>query len=190
MRVIGGRFRRRRLKSLEGKATRPMLDRMRETLFNILQTEIEGARFVDLYAGTGAVGVEALSRGAAKVTFVESNRDAARLIEENLRAVGAERGETLLIQTSVKQALPRIESADIWFLGPPYEATQEYLETLDTLAEKRAPLVIAQHSSRLELPAGAGPLERVRIVKMGANALSFYRLASAEEAVAQSQPVE
>lgn len=162
-----------------------MLDRVRETLFNILQTQIEGVVFVDLYSGTGAVGIEALSRGAKRAILIESGREAARVIEENLHAVGAER-DALLIQTTVAQALPRIEEADIWFLGPPYDATEEYLSTLQALADKDAPLVIAQHHSRLVLPPEVGSLERRRIVKMGSNALSFYRRAAGAESTAEA----
>ncbi len=180
MRIIAGKYRRRQLRSLEGKQTRPMLDRVRETLFNILQTQIEGAVFVDLYAGTGAVGIEALSRGAKQAVLVEANRAAARVIEENLRTLGAER-DALLIQATVAQALGRIEQADIWFLGPPYDATGEYLSTLASLASKGVGLAIAQHGARLELPPQIGSLERVRVVKMGSNAISFYRPAERGE---------
>jgi 16S rRNA (guanine966-N2)-methyltransferase len=90
MRVIGGEFRSRRLKSIPGLATRPTPDRLRETLFNVLAPRIEGAVFVDAYAGTGAVGIEALSRGAARCVFVESGRRAVEAIRENLHALGIE----------------------------------------------------------------------------------------------------
>ncbi len=161
-----------------------MLDRMRETLFNILQPEIEGAVFADLYAGTGAVGIEALSRGAKQAIFVEANRAAARVIAENLQTMGAER-DGLLIQAAVAQALTRIAEADIWFLGPPYDAAEEYAATLASLSEKGARLVIAQHGKKPDLPAEVGLLRRVRVVKMGSNVLSFYRPALAAEPVAE-----
>jgi 16S rRNA (guanine966-N2)-methyltransferase len=88
MRVIGGEFRHRRLASVPGLDTRPTPDRLRESLFNILAPRIEGAVFADLYAGTGAVGIEALSRGASKAIFVERGRAAVQAIRENVRSLG------------------------------------------------------------------------------------------------------
>src|SRR5262249_46480776 len=96
MRVIAGRFRSRRLRSLTGPALRPTSDRLRETLFNILSPLLEGCRFLDLFAGTGAVGIEALSRGAALAVFVESHPSAARLIGANLDALGITDGARVL----------------------------------------------------------------------------------------------
>jgi 16S rRNA (guanine(966)-N(2))-methyltransferase RsmD len=173
MRVIGGKYRRRLLHSPESSGTRPMLDRMRETLFNILQFEMEGVIFADLYAGTGAVGIEALSRGAKQAFFVEQNRDAARGIAANLRLLGAE-ADAVVIQSSVQDALPRI-NADIWFVGPPYADQEAYVSTLAALAEKGAKLVIAQHAKRHELPPAFGALTAFRTVRIGSSALTFYR---------------
>ncbi|MDA0206191.1 MAG: 16S rRNA (guanine(966)-N(2))-methyltransferase RsmD [Acidobacteria bacterium] len=173
MRVIGGKYRRRQLLSPEGRGTRPMLDSMRETLFNILQFEMEGVIFADLYAGTGAVGIEALSRGAKQALFVEQNRAAARGISANLQSLGAE-SDAVVIQSSAKDALPRID-ADIWFVGPPYADHEAYESTLAALAEKGAKLVIAQHAKRHDLPASFGALTTSRTVKIGSSALTFYR---------------
>src|SRR2546430_17054081 len=91
MRIIAGELRSRRIKSIPGEDTRPTPDRLRESLFNILRTRIEGATFLDAYAGTGAVGLEALSRGAAHAWFLERNRYAVEAIRENVRALGVER---------------------------------------------------------------------------------------------------
>jgi 16S rRNA (guanine(966)-N(2))-methyltransferase RsmD len=88
MRVIGGEFRSRRLKSIPGLATRPTPDRLRETLFDILGAQVEGTVFLDAYAGTGAVGIEALSRGAARAIFIEKSRNAAKVLRENLVSLG------------------------------------------------------------------------------------------------------
>ena len=173
VRVIGGKYRRRRLLSPESSGTRPMLDRMRETLFNILQFEMEGIVFADLYAGTGAVGIEALSRGAKQALFVEQNRAAARGIQANLQSLGAE-ADAVVIQASAKDALPRID-ADIWFVGPPYADHEAYASTLAALAEQGAKLVIAQHARRHELPPSVGALSRSRTVQIGSSALTFYR---------------
>src|SRR5262249_33467103 len=119
MRVIGGEFRSRRLKSIPGAATRPTPDRLRETLFDILAPRIEGATFIDAYAGSGAVGVEALSRGAAHAWFLERNRKALDVIHENLAGLGVESRATVLAGP-VSLTIGRLE-ADIVFLDPPYD---------------------------------------------------------------------
>jgi len=169
MRVIGGEFRSRRLKAVEGRATRPTPDRLRETLFDVLAGRVEGAVFVDAYAGTGAVGIEALSRGAARCVFVESGRQAVEAIRENLRALGIE-GRASVVVGKVVAALGR-QAADIVFMDPPYEMEGEYRAALE---QANAGLVIAQHSVRFDPGDAHGELRRVRILKQGNNALSFY----------------
>jgi len=173
MRVIAGEFRSRRLKSIPGLATRPTPDRLRETLFDILQTRIAGATFLDGYAGTGAVGIEALSRGAARAWFLERNRAAIDAIRENLASLQLEHRGTV-VTGPVLLTLAR-HPADIVFLDPPYELEREYAGALDALAEKPPDLVIVQHSVRLSLPEEKGALQRTRVVKQGDNALSFFR---------------
>lgn len=180
MRIIAGKYRRRQLKSLPGLETRPMLDRMRETLFNILQLEVPGVVFADLFAGTGAVGIEALSRGARQAILVEANPRAVKVIEDNLRTLGAG-ADALVIPSRVEAALARID-ADIWFLGPPYADHDAYHKTLHALAEKGATLAIAQHDSKLELRDRYDALAKTRVVKAGSNALSFFR---AEQSLAR-----
>jgi 16S rRNA (guanine966-N2)-methyltransferase len=174
MRVIGGEFRSRILKSIPGLDTRPTPDRLREALFNVLAPRIEGAVFADLYAGTGAVGIEALSRGAVRAIFVEKSRAALQVIRENLRSLGVE------ARADVRQGSPSklvgILKADIVFLDPPYQAEKEYAATMMALAEHAPPLVIAQHPQRLQLEEHYGPLKRTRILKQGDNALSFYEV--------------
>lgn len=150
-----------------------MLGRMRQTMFDVLQGEVRGRAFADLYAGTGAVGIEALSRGAARAVFVESEPRAVEVIRSNLRAVGAE-GRGTVWQGRVQDVLPRI-TADIFFAGPPYEAVTEYGRTLRALSRLPLQVAIAQHASRLELEASYGSLERVRVVRVGGNRLSLYR---------------
>ena len=172
MRVIGGEFRSRLLKSLPGLDVRPTPDRLRESLFNILAPRIEGRIFADVYAGTGAVGIEAISRGARKAIFVESNRAAADVIRENLRSLDAmARAELRVSRANI--ALPQIE-ADIVFIDPPYRLDAEYQRSLETLAARTPELVIVQHSSKLELKESYGALNRSRFLKQGDNALSFY----------------
>jgi 16S rRNA (guanine966-N2)-methyltransferase len=172
MRVIGGEFRRRTLKSLPGMDVRPTPDRLREALFNVLAPRIAGVVFADLYAGTGAVGIEALSRGAAKAIFVEQNFSAAKTIRENLRTLGIE-AHAEVRQGRATAMIPRIE-AEIVFLDPPYALENEYTAALELLGEKAPALVIAQHPSRLKLAERYGALHRTRLLKQGDNALSFY----------------
>jgi 16S rRNA (guanine(966)-N(2))-methyltransferase RsmD len=173
MRVIGGEFRSRRLKSISGSATRPTPDRLRETLFDILAPRIEGTTFVDAYAGTGAVGIEALSRGAAHAYFLERNRVALEAIRENLASLGMENRATVLTGP-VLLTLDRARG-DVVFLDPPYTLECEYPAALETLGDGAPPaLVIVQHSVRLPLAEAFGSLVRYRTVRQGDNALSFY----------------
>jgi 16S rRNA (guanine(966)-N(2))-methyltransferase RsmD len=172
MRVIGGEWRSRRLKSIPGEATRPTSDRLRETLFDILQDQIEGATFMDAYAGTGAVGIEALSRGAKHAYFLERDRAALAAIRENLASLGAT-GQATILPGAVVKSLA-LHRADVVFLDPPYTLEKEYASTLQTLGAASAGLVIVQHSVRLNLADEYGSLRRVRIVRQGDNALSFF----------------
>lgn len=172
MRVIGGEFRSRQIKSVPGLDVRPTPDRLRESLFNILTPRIEGAVFADVYAGSGAVGIEALSRGASRAIFVEQSRGAANVIRENLRSLGVDT-RTELLQSRAAIALPNIR-ADIIFIDPPYEAEQEYQKSLEALGENPAALVIVQHFAKLQLQESYGGLHRTRVLKQGQNVLSFY----------------
>ncbi|HWR53234.1 MAG TPA: 16S rRNA (guanine(966)-N(2))-methyltransferase RsmD [Bryobacteraceae bacterium] len=173
MRVIGGEFRSRRLISVPGLDTRPTPDRLRETLFNILSPRIEGATFLDAYAGSGAVGIEALSRGATSATFIERSRGAVDIIRRNLKALGLEtRAE--VITGKVLTALPRF-TPDIAFLDPPYELEDEYSEALGVLGGAAPSLVIVQHSTRMKLRPDYGTLHVSRTVRQGDNVLTFLQ---------------
>jgi len=172
MRVIAGEFRSRRLKSIPGLATRPTPDRLRETLFDILGSQVEGAVFLDAYAGTGAVGIEALSRGAARAVFIERSKAAANIVRENLATLGIE--DRAAVALGAATSLIGRYKADILFLDPPYDREDEYTQVLQRLGEQPPALVIAQHSARLTLPESAGRLVRTRVVRQGDNALSIY----------------
>jgi len=190
MRVIAGKFRSRRLRSLPGLDLRPTADRLRETLFNVLTAgnplALEDTVWFDLYAGTGAVGIEALSRGASMVHFVESSVQAAELIKENLSSLGISTGFQILKQDSIR-TLRGLESggtaADFIFLDPPYEMEEAYRQALETISKssvlKDESIVIAEHQKKFEPGEASGSLRRYRKLVQGDGVLSFYRLASA-----------
>ena len=178
MRVIGGEFRSRRLKTVRGLETRPTPDRLRESLFDVLAPRIQDCVFLDAYAGTGAVGIEALSRGAQRAVFIEKHGPAVRMIRENLKALGLE-SRAAVVQGSAAVCLTRFV-ADIVFLDPPYDHEGEYEVALRALGTKPPALAIAQHAVRFRLEDAYGPLRRVRILTQGDNALSFYEPVSPE----------
>ena len=177
IRVIAGEYRSRLLKTVPGEETRPTPDRLREALFNVLTPMIENAVFVDAYAGTGAVGIEALSRGAKRAIFVERGRKAVEVIRDNLASLGAaDRAEVF-----TGKALPVLErvQADIVFLDPPYALVKEYKESLELLGERATGLVIVQHTHRQPLDENYGRLHRTRVMRQGDNVLSFYSVVAA-----------
>ena len=186
MRVIAGKFRSRRLKSPGTLRLRPTSDRLRETLFNVLGPTIEDSLFVDLYSGTGAIGIEAVSRGAREVIFVENHPAAARFLRANLDALEIRSGIELIAADAV-QALERLAArhmvADFIFLDPPYQDRDEYESTLEFLDTSRlltpTSLVIAEHFDAASLPDRYARLERTRVIEQGDAALSFYKLAAA-----------
>jgi 16S rRNA (guanine(966)-N(2))-methyltransferase RsmD len=193
MRVIAGTFRSRQLSAPRGVQTRPTSDRLRETLFNILAPRLDGCRFVDLYAGTGAVGIEALSRGAEHVWFAENAEPALAALRQNLSAMKINRGFTLE-DRGVGAMLQRLgklpQPVDLVFLDPPYEAEDEYAGTLNFLGSVRGRailiphgLVIAEHSSREKLAMRYGALEHTRLLKQGDAALSFFGFPAVEQSL-------
>ena len=175
MRVIAGTLKGRTLDSPAWPGLRPTSDRLRETLFNVLAPRIEGARFLDAFAGTGAVGIEALSRGAAHVTFVEQDRRAQRLIEQNLVRCGVN-DRYAIIRAGFAGAAARLGSGfDVLFFDPPYGAElQSTLQLAAPLVTGDALLVI-EHAKRDASPGAVGRLMRTRELISGDSALSFYR---------------
>lgn len=153
-------------------AVRPTPDRLREALFNVLALRIEARVFLDAYAGSGAVGIEALSRGAKHVILIERSARAIAVIRDNLRSLQIDREATIIQGRAA--SLVKNYPADIAFVDPPYEAADEYAHSLLALAESRCPLVIAQHTSRIALADRYGELEKARVLKQGDNSLSFY----------------
>jgi len=175
LRVIAGKLKGRRLKTPTWDGLRPTSDKLRETLFNILAPRIAGARVLDGYAGTGAVGIEALSRGAAAVTFVERDRRAQALIEENLAHCGVADGY-VIIRASVARALAGLQGDpfDIMIFDPPYgEAADGLLAGAGEHLSAGGVLVV-EHARRVATPERAGRLRRSREVTSGDSALAFY----------------
>lgn len=199
MRVIAGTYRSRILKSLGGLALRPTSDRLRETLFNVLGRSVAYSRFIDLFAGTGAVGIEALSRGAIEVVFVENHAPAATLIRRNLESLGIRKG-AMVLATDAIHGLEKVASRkksgtspyDYVFLDPPYNAAEDYARVLEFLGSGilLAPgsVVIAEHRRKFELPEEMGALQCYRVLKQGDAALSFYRRAAGAAGKNDSAP--
>lgn len=195
MRVIAGSFRSRTLQAPAGLATRPTGDRLRETLFNVLAPRVQGAAFLDLYAGSGAVGIEALSRGAGSVVFVERAPAAIRVLQTNVAGLGLTEGYRI-VAGRVSGYLRKVEGGprfDVVFLDPPYDAASEYAATLELLGGPAATaltdgaLVIAEHRRKEVLEDRYGLLHRTRLLKQGDAALSFYARTTAIEEGPDSQ---
>lgn len=174
MRVIGGEFRSRKLKSPPGQDVRPTPDRLREALFNVLAPRIGGVVFLDAYAGSGSVGIEALSRGARRAVFLEKSRGALRALHSNIESLEIA-GRSEVHAGSAAPLITR-HPADIVFLDPPYPREIEYQLCLEALGGSPPPLVVVQHASKFthHLQERYGALQRTRILSQGDNALSFY----------------
>ena len=176
MRIIAGTLKGRRLEAPDWPGLRPTSDRLRETLFNVLAPHIDGARVLDAYAGTGAVGIEALSRGAAHVTFVEHDRRAQALIETNLERCGV-KDRYAIIRAGFRAAAERLDAPfDVMFLDPPYGRAllAEALAIAAPLASETT-LMVVEHARRDAAPEDAGGLNRTRQVVQGDSVLSFFR---------------
>jgi 16S rRNA (guanine(966)-N(2))-methyltransferase RsmD len=188
MRIIAGKYRGRKLKSPPLLQTRPTSDRLRETLFNILAPRVDGARFLDLCAGSGAVGIEALSRGASRVAFVDRSRRMCALIDANVKELEVDEDQVEIVGTEAAAFLKtraKRESAtsagedafDFVFFDPPY--SEDYETVLEFVGRHPALLasdgvMIVEHYRKNDLNGEFGLLHRYRIVKQGDSSLSFY----------------
>jgi 16S rRNA (guanine(966)-N(2))-methyltransferase RsmD len=184
MRIIAGTLKGRRLHTPDWEGLRPTSDKLRETLFNILAPRIAGARVLDAFAGTGALGIEALSRGAAAVTFVEHDRRAQALIAANLAHCRVETGYTVLRVplarcTEAWRRDPAFAPFDIALFDPPYDEQPEAVLEDVAVTITPAGLIVIEHARRTGIPERAGPLVRTRQVISGDSALSFYALGTA-----------
>ena len=182
MRVIAGKFRSRKISAPAGAATRPTSDRLRETLFNVVAPALPGSVWIDLFAGTGAVGIEAISRGAGIVYFVESASRAVQSIRHNLADLGIQQGFEIIDREAIP-ALHALQSrgiaCDFCFLDPPYRKMGDYDQVLKLLSGssilKPATLVIAEHDKHFDPGESFGTLARHRKLRQGDAVLSFYR---------------
>lgn len=196
MRVIAGKYRSRKLSAPEGLATRPTTDRLRETLFNVLAANVEESVWLDLFAGSGAIGIEALSRGAAEVYFVEQSGRAAKVIRQNLESLGIQESgkrkgaheghaevRVEILERDCVAALRLLEArgvvCDFCFLDPPYRKAGDYEQVLSHLSRSRllgaTSVVIAEHDKHFDPGEAFGPLQRYRKIQQGDAVLSFYR---------------
>ena len=183
MRVISGTYRSRRLTAPPGTATRPTSDRLRETLFNILAPRISGAVFADLYAGSGANGIEAISRGANYVYFVETGPPAIEAIRANLKSLDIQ-SRFSIERRPVSAFLRKLDESqfklDVVFLDPPYDQDEEYAATLNLLGGgcvavlDSDSVIVAEHRRKLALEDRYGALVRHRVREQGDSALSFF----------------
>ena len=176
MRIIAGTFKGRRLKTPDWSGLRPTSDRLRETLFNVVSARVPGARVLDGFAGTGAVGIEALSRGAGEVVFVERDPRALRLIEDNLRACRISKGCAIVARAFLSAAEGSLSgSFDLVFLDPPYDS-DEVLDALELAGRRLAAggVIALEHAARRDAPDAVPGLTRVRRIVAGDSALSFY----------------
>jgi 16S rRNA (guanine966-N2)-methyltransferase len=191
MRIIAGKYRSRILKSLKGNALRPTSDRLRETLFNVLGPNVTGSRFLDVFAGTGAVGIEAISRGAIEVVFIENHIPAATLIRRNLASLDIQTGAQVLpvdalraLEKLAARYKPTDAPFDFVFVDPPYAEKDQYDRVLGFLGAapflSQGSLVIAEHRRTFELPHRIGRLLQTRILRQGDAALSFFEHQAAE----------
>ena len=184
MRIVAGKFRHRQIRAPRSAAVRPTSDRLRETLFNVLAAGggLEGAVWLDVFAGSGAVGIEALSRGARQVYFIESARDAAATIRANLKSLGIEEGFEVTERDALA-SLRRLDAqaiaADFVFLDPPYKDESAYEDALGFLSQtqmlKPESIVIAEHDKHFVLAEKFGALQRYRELKQGDAVLSFFK---------------
>ena len=189
MRVIAGKYKSRRLVAPPGAATRPTSDRLRETLFNVVAPGVPDSMWLDLFAGSGAIGIEALSRGARSVSFVESSSAAARIIRKNLHTLEIEEGFEVIEReaaTALRMLDVQAVTYDFCFLDPPYRKMGDYEQILGFLSQSHllgpTSQVIAEHDKHFDPGNEFGSLRRHRVLRQGDAVLSFYSVAALQTA--------
>ncbi|OGC77834.1 MAG: 16S rRNA (guanine(966)-N(2))-methyltransferase RsmD [candidate division Zixibacteria bacterium RBG_16_50_21] len=180
MRITSGTLKGRKLKSPGSLKIRPPLDQLKQSVFNILAGEIEGKIVLDLFSGTGSFGLEALSRGAARVVFVDSSYKACRLLKENLARLKAEGSVQVIcgkVNHTIEELVRQDFKFDLVFVDPPFPANQ-CQKTLDKIAESgilsQVSLVILHHHFKEGVESHSGELEMVRQRKFGDNLVSIF----------------
>lgn len=176
MRIITGTARGKRLQTLEGERVRPTPDRVKEALFNIIQFDLEGRRVLDLFAGSGQLGLEALSRGAHEAVFVDSSKQSISVVEQNVLATGFDKQAKVVNLDFASFLSRRPEPFDIALLDPPYR-TGLLQQALPQTAAVMNPggTIICEHPSDEELPLSAGDFVKVRSYRYGKILLTVYR---------------
>lgn len=177
MRVISGTARGRRLKELQGMDTRPTTDKVKESIFNIIQFDIEGRRVLDLFGGTGQLGIEALSRGAARCVFLDQRKDAAALIRENLKTTGLSDRAAVVQGDSIAYLNSSREKFDLIFLDPPYQSDllERALETITRIDILNGNgIILCESNVEKELPEVISPYTKGREYRYGKIKVTLY----------------
>ncbi len=182
MRVITGSARGRKLVTLEGDDVRPTTDKVKESLFNIIQFDVEGSSFLDLFAGSGQIGIEALSRNARQVVFVDKSKKSVEVIKQNLKTTGFEKQAVVLNSDSLAFLQRRNEKYDIAFLDPPYSTglLQKALEMLPSVMNENA-IIVCEAPISEELPEEVGSFKAFKRYSYGKMALTTYKIPVSSE---------
>lgn len=181
MRVITGSARGRKLITLDGDDVRPTTDKVKESLFNIIQFDVEGASFLDLFAGSGQIGIEAISRGARQVVFVDKSKKSIDVIRQNLKTTKFEKFAVVINSDSLSFLAGRMEKYDIAFLDPPYSKgiLQSALEKLPAVMNENA-IIICESPTKEELPENVGEFRIFKKYSYGKTALTTYKRCDSE----------
>ena len=182
MQVLEGKYRRRRLHSSNSQRVRPTARRLREITFEILDARILDARLLDLCAGSGAIGIEALSRGASHVTFVDRSLKMCRFIETNLQLCGVPDEQSLIVQSEAVEFLRgrqmrKAQSWDVAFYDPPYNSDYDLALKLfgnGALLKRHGGVLVVEHHCERQFAEQIGSLFRQRVLRLGDSCLSFY----------------
>lgn len=177
MRVITGTARGRKLVTLEGDDVRPTTDKVKESLFNIIQFDVEGSAFLDLFAGSGQIGIEALSRGARQVVFVDKSKKSVDVVKQNLKTTGLEKMGVVLNSDSLAFLSRRAEKYDLAFLDPPYSTglLQKALELVPNVMNENG-IIICEAPVSEELPEEVGSFRIFKKYSYGKMALTSYKI--------------
>ena len=179
MRIIAGKYKRRKLITSNDDSIRPVMDRVKEYIFNVIQDSTPEAQVVDIFAGSGSFGIEAMSRGAKQVTFVDLNMSSIKIIEKNIKAINVEEPWRSVRQDAIEFVNKTVTKFDIVFCDPPYDmsAFDEFIKAVgDSAMLTEDGILIIEHYSKNQLPKNIGNLELYRDKKFGKTIISMYRI--------------